>query len=238
MQSAPKNALVLVLLVAACNQSKFSGEAPSARGSAPQPAVVTPGPAPTPGASEPAPSPATPEPGPAPAPSDEPTDLTVDNGVAIAPPNYVSCAALPDKGKRGYGSCADGQVVVIVNDGKAEEMSCCPVGGKKVLSEVANEKHQERNGQCQAGEVATGMKSATGPVVLCTKVNAALKLSAPVKATYVSLLTQGLSPALREIANSYNLADTCACPDTHVMIGGHVLTDNACADQCVRIEKR
>lgn len=101
-------------------------------------------------------------------------------------------------------------VVVIVNDGKAQEMTCCPVG-QNVLSSVAAEHHVVRTGLCLADEVATGMKDPATPTVLCTKINSAyLKLSAATQAKYV---TGKLPGVIGQIAASYNVNDTCLCEE-------------------------
>lgn len=168
----------------------------------------------------------------------EPSGLTPAPGapaILIAAPNYTTCAALPAAGKRGYGQCDADKVVVIVNDGTAQEMTCCPVGAN-VLSTAAAERHVLRTGTCQADEVATGMQDPNTPGVYCTKINARyLKLSAPITSRYVNGNVPGV---LGQIASSYNVSDTCICDEGTVVIGGHTPRDNRCEEKCVRIEKR
>ncbi|MFO0679501.1 MAG: hypothetical protein U0169_23445 [Polyangiaceae bacterium] len=168
-------------------------------------------------------------------PAQTPPETTTMGGLQIASPNYTSCAALPNAGKRGYGTCPANQVVVIVNDGKAQEMTCCPVSAN-VLSAVPAEQNVVRTGLCQADEVATGMQDPSAPRVFCTKINATfLKLSSPVPSKYVNGNAPG---ALGAIARSYNVSDTCICEEGLVVIGGHTASDNKCTEQCVRIEKK
>jgi hypothetical protein len=157
------------------------------------------------------------------------------NGVQIAPPKYADCVKLPNAGKRGYGKCAADQVVVIINDGKAQEMTCCPIGAN-VLSSVGTERDVLRTGFCGADEVATGMENPSTPGVFCSKINATyLKLSSRIPSVYT---TRSMPGDLGIIANSYNNNDTCICPEGSIMVGGHTPADNRCTDQCVRIEKK
>jgi hypothetical protein len=166
----------------------------------------------------------------------EPIGLVTSGGSLIATPDYTTCAALPQAGKRGYGKCDAQQVVVIVNDGKAQEMTCCPVQAQNILSTKPDEQHVQRVGLCLGEEVATGMVEPHAPGVYCTKINTQyMRLSAPVVATYVNNDVPGV---LGQIAATYNVSDTCICPEGFVVIGGHTAQDNTCADQCVRIERR
>jgi len=163
-------------------------------------------------------------------------ELIVDDGGNISPlPDYTNCLQLPRNGKRNYGQCADNEVVVIVNDGQAKEMTCCPLSSPIILSQKADEKHVVRSGRCQSNEVLTGMLSAQGSGY-CTKINTALlTLSAPVPSVYATGTFPGI---LGEIARSYNVSDTCICPEGTVAIGGHTPQDNTCTEQCVRIQKK
>jgi hypothetical protein len=155
--------------------------------------------------------------------------------VPIAPPDYAGCTALPSYGKRGYGQCSNGQVVVIVNDGDAQEMTCCPVGAN-VLSTVPAEQQLLRTGFCLPDEVATGMADPTAPAIFCTKINTAyLKLGTPTTARYVDHDLPGL---LGQIASSYHNNDTCICDEGSVVTGGHIGKNDVCTDRCVRIEKK
>lgn len=188
---------------------------------------------------EPTPDPtATPvDPTPTPQAAAGPTGLISTGNVRFAPPDYATCANLPEQGKRKYGACGDGEALVVVNDGEGQEMTCCPLTGANLFSASAEERHQKRTPTCGPGEIATGMESTAGPVILCSKIDTRfLKLGTPQPSIYVSLLTQGLSDAVRSIVASYHLADMCLCPEGTVMIGGHTPSDNSCSDQCVRIE--
>jgi hypothetical protein len=170
--------------------------------------------------------------------SDKKPEGLIDDGGGSrsAKPDYQACAGLPSKGKRGYGQCADDQVVVVINDGKAQEMTCCAVGRNVLLTEG---KHTVRQGTCAANEVATGMQSAAGPQVFCSKINTKfLSLGNPVTAIYVKSSSRGVSQELINLAEIYNVRDTCVCPDKHVLIGGHTTSDNRCADQCVEIKEK
>ena len=163
-------------------------------------------------------------------------DLKTDDGSLITDLNadYNSCLQLPKSGKRGYGLCGDNEVVVIVNDGAAREMTCCPLASQSILSAIQNEKHVARPGICQADEVLTGMQQNYGSY--CTKINTSLvKLSAPINSTFVTKSFGGL---LGQIAESYNVKDTCVCAEGYVAIGGHTTQDNRCTEQCVKIEKK
>lgn len=149
-------------------------------------------------------------------------------------PDYAGCAALPTSGKRGYGMCGADEAVVIVNDGRSQEMTCCPIG-KNVLSALPAEQHVSRTGLCLADEVATGMTNPNGGT-LCTKINTQfLKLSAQVNAQYVNGNVPGV---LGQIAKAYNVSDACICPEGTVVVGGHTSRDNQCSDKCARIERR
>ncbi len=166
-----------------------------------------------------------------------PTDLAAySDGSVVVKVNYETCASLPASGKRGYGKCNDGEVVVIVNDGKAQEMTCCPVTGKNILTKIDAEKFVERTGTCQANEVLTGMKEPQTPTIFCSKINDKfLTLSTPTPSLYVNGNASGI---MGQIAASYNVSDTCICPEGLVAVGGHTAKDNKCAEQCVTIEKK
>ncbi|MCA9665663.1 MAG: hypothetical protein KC503_08745 [Myxococcales bacterium] len=173
---------------------------------------------------------------PPPPPPPPPTDVQKPQGLGpggFALPNYTACAALPAAGKRGYGTCPAGNVVVIINDGKAAEMTCCPLGGTNVLSTNPAEINVMRIGFCNADEIGTGMLSVAGPMIYCTKFNTKyLQRTAPVTAVY----TKGNAPGiLGVIAKSYNVNDTCICPEGSMIIGGHTPSDNKCLDQCVKL---
>lgn len=162
--------------------------------------------------------------------------IDIENGERVINADYSTCATLPAAGKQGYGKCPDNSVVVIVNDGKAAEMTCCPLGGKNILSTKDAEKHQLRTGVCQANEVLTGMQSSTAGTGFCTKINEKyLKLSSPVPSQYVNGNAPGL---IGQIAKSYNVNDTCICPEGTIAIGGHTSADNRCGEQCVKIEEK
>ena len=148
-----------------------------------------------------------------------------------------TCSALPAYGKQDYGTnskCPDNHAVVVINDGQAKELTCCPIKSPGVLSAVPSEKHIQRSGSCGSNEVVTGMIEAT-PVYFCTKVDSGrFKTGAPIASIYAKN-DSNLSPNLLTIANSYNQRDTCICPEGGFMFGGHVTTDNVCKDTCVAI---
>ena len=91
-------------------------------------------------------------------PDTPPTDLGPpdDDGEIYFSPDYNRCASLPDAGKRGYGTCEDDRVVVVVNDGETAEMTCCDLVGENVLSQREEDRHVVRTGFCNADEVAHG----------------------------------------------------------------------------------
>jgi hypothetical protein len=162
--------------------------------------------------------------------------IEIDDGTKVIRADYTACAALPAAGKQGYGKCADNSVVVIINDGKAQEQTCCPLGGKNILSSKESERHVLRTGSCQSDEVLTGMQSATGNSGYCSKINTKyLKLSPSVPSQYVKGNAPGV---LGQIAKSYNVSDTCICPEGTVALLGHTASDNQCAEKCVKIEEK
>ncbi len=164
-----------------------------------------------------------------------PTDLLEQDGVLAAPVNYDACKSLPASGKTAYGKCQENAVVVIVNDGKAQEMTCCPLSGKNIFSKVPAELFVARSGLCQANEVLTGMANTSGGVI-CSKIYTKyLTLTTSVPSVYVVGNTPGV---MGEIAKSYNVSDTCICPEKTVAIGGHTASDNRCGEQCVVIKKK
>ena len=154
-------------------------------------------------------------------------------------PNYGACASLPGAGKMKYPArCGDNQVVVIINDGSAQEMSCCPLNGTSIFSPNPAELFQERAGRCQVDEVGVGMISSSDGRIYCSKLNVQfLKLGPPQKAQYVSL-TSNISPEIRAIAQSYNVLDMCACTLGTILLGGHTATDNVCTDDCAAVQPR
>ncbi len=162
--------------------------------------------------------------------------ISSENGEKVIRADYTACIALPAAGKRGYGKCEDNLVVVIVNDGKAKEMTCCPLGGKNILSSKREDLHIQRTGTCQANEVLTGMLDPHAPSGFCSKINDKyLKLSSPVPSQYV----KGNAPGVMgQIAKSYNVSDTCICPEGTISIGGHTSQDNKCSERCVEIEAK
>jgi hypothetical protein len=150
--------------------------------------------------------------------------VEIENGEKVIRADYTACASLPSAGKRGYGKCEANAVVVIVNDGKAQEMTCCPLGGKNVLSAKDSDLHIQRSGTCQANEVLTGMADPHTPSGYCSKINDKyLKLSAPIPSKYVTGNVPGI---MGQIAKSYNVSDTCICPEGTIAIGGHTPQDN------------
>lgn len=166
---------------------------------------------------------------------DAPTDLIEQDGETSAPINYDTCKGLPSAGKRAYGKCAENEVVVIVNDGNAQEMTCCPLTGKNIFSKNTAELFVARTGLCQTDEVLTGMTNTTGSII-CSKINAKyLTLGTPVPSQYVVGTAPGI---MGEIAKVYNVSDTCICPEKTVAIGGHTSSDNKCGEQCVVIKKK
>ena len=212
------SALTLALIFS-CNAGEFAGDgAINVRPTGKKPPTTStpnkPGDTPNPGSNE----------------------LIVDDGGSISPlPDYTSCMQLPKNGKRGYGQCGDNEVVVIVNDGQAKEMTCCPLASPIILSQKPDERYITRSGRCQTNEVLTGMVSAQG-TGYCTKINTSLvKLSTSVPSVYATGQFAGI---LGEIARSYNVSDTCICPEATVAIGGHTPQDNTCTEQCVRIQKK
>ena len=161
-----------------------------------------------------------------------PPDLETDTGgLKFSGPDYSQCAKLPSGGyTKGGGQCDANQVIVIINDGKSAGKTCCPIG-KNVLSTVPAEMNQVRQGTCLADEVSTGISTMTAP--FCTKINTQfLKLQSVGVATYGVKSSAG---ALGPLAKIYHKEDCCACPEGSVTIGGHTLSDNQCADQCVKI---
>ena len=165
-----------------------------------------------------------------------PSGLVEQESVLVVQINYDACKALPASGKRGYGKCNSEEVTVIVNDGKAQEMTCCPIGGKNILSSKASDLFVERTGTCQSGEVQTGMIDAKSSRLYCSRINETyLKLSSAVPAIYVKGALLGI---MGEIAASYNNSDTCICPEGTASVGGHTASDNRCAEQCVKIIKK
>ncbi len=143
---------------------------------------------------------------------------------------YSLCTALPKGGYAPLGACAVNEVIVIINDGKADGRTCCPIGNG-ILSTIPGEVNQPKPGLCGPDEVATGIKAMTVPY--CTKINTqSFSLEPAGGAVYGTKKTAGL---LGQLAARYNIGDCCACPEGTVMIGGHTTADNRCTDQCVKI---
>lgn len=148
-------------------------------------------------------------------------------------PDYVQCAKLPTRGYAGVGKCGSNQVMVIINDGKSNGRTCCPIG-TNVLSSNPQEINQIRSSICLADEVSTGIVNMTTPY--CTKINTnyfKLQDAGPSRHSYSST-----SPVLAPIAAIYKNGDCCACPEGSVMVGGHSLGNGNCVDKCVFIIKK
>ena len=172
-----------------------------------------------------------------------PSDPTTGNNSSdpanapVPETDYKLCSASPEAGKRGYGRCHADEALVIVNDGTAQEITCCPFKSKGILSPNPAELNIARQGSCQQGEVATGLTASNG-AYLCSKVNPTLyDTGTPVKATYAND-DDDLSETLRKIAAAYNVNDTCVCPENTFMFGGKVSRDNVCEDMCVPIKRK
>jgi hypothetical protein len=165
--------------------------------------------------------------------SNAPTGVLADQSVT---PNYQACAALPGAGKVRYpAKCNPNEVMAVINDGKTQEMTCCPLQGTNILSSNPAEQYQTRIGRCLADEVGVGMVNARDSQIYCTKINTQyLKLGPPQPAIYASRSGNN-NPALQAIAQVYNVGDCCVCPEKTVLVGGHVTNDNVCQDQCVAI---
>ena len=149
-------------------------------------------------------------------------------------PDYAQCAGLPSAGYFHRSACPENQVMVIINDGDAGGMSCCPVG-KNILSAVPAEVHQVRQGVCLADEVATGLRG-NNVTTLCTKINPALKLL-PAGST-TRIMANKAPGSLKAIAASYHNKDCCICSEGSILIGGHTMSDGSCRDQCVKIVRK
>ena len=165
-------------------------------------------------------------------------DPTPDISLPIKPKvnvDYAGCAALRTKGKRGLGPCNANEVIVIVNDGRKGEMTCCPIGNN-VFSTVAAEQNVRREGQCRADEVATGIKDLEKSIILCTKVNTQF-LKTEYRATSIYAVSK--SPGnLGALAKAYHNSDCCVCPEGSVFTGKHTAANDQCTDECVAIVKR
>jgi hypothetical protein len=179
-------------------------------------------------------------------PSTNPTLSGPTTSGPVVPPvvaqsvDYKTCATLPAGGKSGYRQCPLNSAVVIVNDGKKAELSCCPVADPSFFSTIPTEQNIVRNGMCGSSsgvfdEVLTGMID-TSPRLFCTKIDTTrFLLSSPVPAIYsVGTMAGDLGP----IAASYNNGDTCVCPAGTLAIGGHTKSDNTCGEQCVQVVKK
>lgn len=147
--------------------------------------------------------------------------------------DYKACQAIAGAGKRGYGKCDANSVVVVVNDGKKAEMTCCPVSPQlKLFSTTASELFVKRSGLCQSDELLSGMIDTSGQLY-CSKINTqSYKLSEPIPSKYVNGAVAG---AMGAIAAAYHNSDTCMCEEGYIAIGGHTSSDNTCAEKCVKV---
>ncbi len=167
-----------------------------------------------------------------------PGSHTVEPGNTFPPKaeiDYSVCASLPENGKRGTGQCNANEVIVIVNDGTAGEMTCCPVGAN-VFSTEASERNIRRVGKCGQDEVATGIEDLSKSIVICTKVDTRF-LKTEFRATSI-YAKSGSTGNLGTLAKAYNIGDCCVCPEGSVFAGNHTSSDNKCTDECVAIVKK
>ena len=162
--------------------------------------------------------------------------LEEEIGQALLTPDYATCVARPNSKISYPAKCAENNVMVVINDGKTQEMTCCPVKEARIFSKTAAELYQERTGRCEANEVGVGMISAGSSKIYCSKINTDLvELGPSQNAKYAKSGSGGLTPELQSLAQIYNVGDTCACPDRMILVGGHSTQDNVCQDQCVEI---
>jgi len=172
--------------------------------------------------------------------SQQPTQQQQDNFETQAGPpealppipkiDYQGCRS---QAKRGYGKCDANEAIVIVNDGKSQEMTCCRFGTTEVFSFNQAELFVSRQGSCQVGEVATGMSNPNGGYY-CSKLSKYFTTGNPLPAKYIRSAGSA-DPELQAIAASYNVNDTCICGTNTVMFGGKTARDNRCTDKCVEI---
>lgn len=175
-------------------------------------------------------------------PVKEPDVEDVSAVLAIDPkPDYRGCAERIASASQDYGSaprCALDSVVVVVNDGKAESMICCPIAAG-VLSRDPAKQYVERAGACGAGEVAVGIKSGRDSIMLCSAVDSErFETSPPVPSTRIKDDDHDLPPELALLAEAAHAGDTCICPQNHVVLGNHVYRDNVCGESCVEIRPK
>ena len=87
--------------------------------------------------------------------------------------------------------------------------------------------------------IATGMQNPHTPEVYCSRINSRhLSVVETGRAHYVKRSSNAFSAELNQIAGTYNVNDTCVCPDNQVMLGGHTPQDNRCHDLCGKIVER
>ncbi len=150
--------------------------------------------------------------------------------------DYAQCAGFSGLGQQHGGRCADDRVVVIINDGKAGGITCCPIG-KNVLSTIATERHVLRSGSCLTDEVSTGFENIANSQVYCTKVNPLLAVETAGTSRYMSRGSTS-DASLNALVRSYNQGDCCACNPGTIIAGNHSSSDNKCTDRCVRIKTK
>lgn len=167
----------------------------------------------------------------------EPKGLETSDGEVRAVGDLETCAALPEAGRSTYGKCPAQAAIVVINDGKGQQMTCCPFKGENILASDPAKTHVRRSGQCGTDEVATGLISPDGPEMYCTALNGKLRLGAQVPIIYAKS-DSALDETMRAIAASYNVLDTCICPRGTFYVGTHTTNDNVCIDKCAPIEKR
>jgi hypothetical protein len=163
--------------------------------------------------------------------------------------DYQICKSGAHGNMRYNAKCPANSVVVAINDGMGQEMTCCPVSGQNIFSNNPNDLWIPRTGQCAGDEVGTGMISADNSAIYCSKLNPKLGIKQTVSAVYVGPQAQvcnrngctssnpyaNLSPELADLASVYHLNDLCFCPAGSILIGGHTGTDNICRDRCVQV---
>jgi len=146
--------------------------------------------------------------------------------------DYEVCGALPASGKRGVGQCNSDEVVVIVNDGTHQEMTCCPISAN-VISQDVSEQNLRRQGKCGPDEVATGVESLATSTLFCSKVDTRFfKTEVRGSSIYAKNTSVG---HLGTLARAYNQGDCCVCPEGTIVTGNHSPGDNRCTDECVAI---
>ena len=167
--------------------------------------------------------------------SSTPSDLVEEGGNSMLKLGYEECRLSANSGKVGYpGKCAADSVMVAINDGKTQEMTCCPLTSKNVLSTNAADLWIERSGQCNSDEVGTGMIAASGSRIYCSKLNDKLTVKSSETSMFVRRGTS-LGDPMDSLAEVYNLKDLCFCPKGSILIGNHSTNDNDCRDMCVHV---